>query len=74
MKKATIIWLDSNAWSGGWMSMESAYAKINGIQPVKSIGYILKEDNDYIFIVQNQNGKMVSHLYAIPKKSIIEIS
>lgn len=74
MKKVEITWLDSHAWSGGWMTVEDAMKKIADAKPIISTGFVLHEDDTYISIVQNQdkNG-YVSMLYRIPKSSIITI-
>lgn len=74
MKHIEIKWLDSHSWSSGWMKLSEALDKIKDIKPIHSSGYVFKEDDDYVYIAQNQNGDNISHLFAIPKKSIIEMT
>lgn len=73
MKKVEIKWLDSHAWSGGWMTLEEALKKVQSAHPIQSTGYIIHEDNSYVTIVQNHDGAHVSMLYKIPRASITEL-
>lgn len=70
MKHLEITWLDSHAWSGGWMTLKEALEKAKIIEPIKSTGYLIAEDEDYLTIVQNAANDNVSMLYKIPKGSI----
>lgn len=71
LKHIQITWLDSHAWSSGWMRLSDALGKVENIKPIHSIGYVIKEEDEYVYIAQNQNEENVSNIYAIPKKSII---
>lgn len=73
MKHVEITWLDSHAWSGGWMTLQEALGKIKEVKPINSTGYVIDEDQDYIAIVQNVSEENVSMLYKIPKASIVQI-
>lgn len=55
------------------MTSKEALEKIKAAEPIKSTGYVVDEDENYISIAQNVTDGNVSMLYKIPKGSIKEI-
>jgi len=75
MEKVEIIWVDSLTEPlQYWCNKDNViHTYDDGVPTMRSIGYIVKEENDYIIIVQSEAETLYGGILMIPKAAIKEI-
>ena len=62
-----VHWMDS-ALNPDWIKLDD----ISGVAEIKSIGYLIFEDDEHIEIAQNKTKTHMSAIMSIPKSVILE--
>jgi len=74
MKLVEVEWTDSSFLGQGWVSQE--FTAIPASIECSSMGYLTKEDGDYIVLTPHWSPECVAGVMAIPKiaiKSMVEL-
>lgn len=68
-----VTWLDIVSHDGAWMDISEA--KEYKPAPIQTVGWIIKEEEEYIVIVSSKDGEeLVGSVNAIPRSAIISIT
>lgn len=72
-----VNWLDSHADNGGWTLVEDREREDMTFQPMRSVGWLMRENKEYLELAQNigagrnDASPQCCNIMTIPKRCII---
>lgn len=70
MQRVEVEWFDSKRWSDDWVRHEDAEFPHLDLLRVKSLGWLVYEDDDLICVTPHDGGDQFLGAIAIPRQSI----